>query len=58
MKKAMNVVEKILSKHIVERGEGEIGIRIDQTLTQDAMGTMAYPQFESMGVKHVKNGSR
>ena len=54
----MNVVEKILSKHLVEgdpRKDAEIGIRIDQTLTQDATGTMAYLQFESMGVKHVKN---
>ncbi len=55
--KKMNVVEKILSGHVVE-GElgagGEVGIRIDQTLTQDATGTMAYLQFESMGVSRVK----
>ena len=54
----MNVVEKILSSHIVEGKVGtdaEVGIRIDQTLTQDATGTMAYLQFESMGVSHVKN---
>jgi len=55
MKRPMTVVEKILARHIVARDEGEIGIRIDQTLTQDATGTMAYLQFESMGVKHVKN---
>ena len=56
--KAQNVVQKILSKHLVEGDpakDPEIGIRIDQTLTQDATGTMAYLQFESMGVKHVKN---
>ena len=56
--KPMNVVEKILSKHLVEGDparDPELGIRIDQTLTQDATGTMAYLQFESMGVKHVKN---
>ena len=56
--KALNVVQKILSKHLVEGNpsvDSEIGIRIDQTLTQDATGTMAYLQFESMGVKHVKN---
>ena len=56
--KQMNVVEKILSTHIVEgdpAADSEVGIRIDQTLTQDATGTMAYLQFESMGVKHVKN---
>ena len=57
-KKPMNVVEKILSQHLVEGDpakDSELGIRIDQTLTQDATGTMAYLQFESMGVKHVKN---
>ena len=57
-KPALTVVEKILSKHLVEgdpAADSEIGIRIDQTLTQDATGTMAYLQFESMGVKHVKN---
>ena len=56
--KALNVVEKILLKHLVEGDpalDAEVGIRIDQTLTQDATGTMAYLQFESMGVKHVKN---
>ena len=54
----MNVVQKILASHLVEgnpQTDSEIGIRIDQTLTQDATGTMAYLQFESMGVKHVKN---
>ncbi len=53
----LNVVEKILASHTVERdlGGGEIGIRIDQTLTQDATGTMAYLQFESMGVPAVRN---
>ncbi len=58
MKKAMNVVEKILAAHLVEGNpatDAEIGIRIDQTLTQDATGTMAYLQFESMGVKHIRN---
>lgn len=54
----MNVVEKILSAHLVEgdpKKDSELGIKIDQTLTQDATGTMAYLQFESMGVSHVKN---
>ena len=32
----------------------EIGIRIDQTLTQDSTGTMAYLQFQAMGIDHVK----
>lgn len=54
----MNVVEKILRTHLVEGDpaqDAEIGIRIDQTLTQDATGTMAYLQFEAMGVDRVKN---
>jgi len=53
----MNVVEKILSEHLVS-GEmvpgNEISIKIDQALTQDATGTMAYLQFESMGLDRVK----
>ena len=52
-----NVVEKVLSAHLVS-GElvpgREIAIRIDQTLTQDATGTMAYLQFESMGLARAK----
>ena len=52
-----NIVEKILSNHIIEgtpeKGT-EVGIRINQTLTQDATGTMAYLQFEAMGVPKVK----
>ena len=52
-----NIVQKILSTHLKE-GEfiagQEIGIRIDQTLTQDATGTMAYLQFESMGMSCIK----
>jgi aconitate hydratase len=51
------IVQKILEKHIVEGkwvpGK-EIAIKIDQTLTQDATGTMAYLQFEAMGAKKVK----
>ncbi|MBU4199199.1 MAG: aconitate hydratase [Verrucomicrobia bacterium] len=54
----MNVTQKILSEHLVSGsltpGE-EIAIRIDQTLTQDATGTMACLQFESMGLDRVKN---
>ncbi len=48
---------KILADHLVtgELSPGtEIGIRMDQTLTQDATGTMAYLQFEAMGVPGVK----
>ena len=55
--KPMNVVRKIIAAHLVEgdpEKDAELGIRIDQTLTQDATGTMAYLQFESMGVSHVR----
>lgn len=52
-----NVVQKILMSHLVKgkmiKGE-EIAIRIDQTLTQDSTGTMAYLQFEAMGIDRVK----
>lgn len=53
----LTLTEKIIKNHIVD-GEmikgTEIGIRIDQTLTQDATGTMAYLEFEAMGVPRVK----
>ena len=55
----MTLTEKILQKHLVgtdklpERGK-DIAIKIDQTLTQDATGTMAYLQFETIGVDRVK----
>ena len=52
-----NLVEKILSSHIVEgqlRKGSYIGIKIDETLTQDSTGTMAYLQLEAMGIDKVK----
>ena len=53
----LTLTEKILKAHLVDgemvKGK-EIGIRIDQTLTQDATGTMAYLEFEAMGVPRVK----
>lgn len=53
----LTVTEKIIARHIVE-GEmipgKEIGIRIDQTLTQDATGTMAYLEFEALGIDRVR----
>ena len=53
----LTLTEKILKNHLVD-GEfikgNEIGIKIDQTLTQDATGTMAYLEFEAMGVPRVK----
>lgn len=51
------ITEKILQKHLIvgelKKGQ-EIGIKIDQTLTQDATGTMAYLQFEAIGIPRVK----
>ncbi|MDD2370517.1 MAG: aconitate hydratase [Firmicutes bacterium] len=51
------LTEKILTDHLMvgelKKGQ-EIGIRIDQTLTQDATGTMAYLQFEAIGLPRVK----
>lgn len=53
----LTLTEKILKAHVVdgvfEKG-AEIGLRIDQTLTQDATGTMAYLEFEAMGIPRVK----
>lgn len=53
----LTIGQKLIKSHLLE-GEmipgKEIGIRIDQTLTQDATGTMAYLEFEAMGVKRVK----
>ena len=51
------IAQKIIKEHLVcgEMSVGqEIGLRIDQTLTQDATGTMAYLQFEAMGIDRVK----
>ncbi|MFX1486250.1 MAG: aconitate hydratase [Promethearchaeota archaeon] len=51
------ITHKILKEHLVEGGlkEGtEIAVRIDRTLTQDATGTMAYLQFEALGIPRVK----
>ncbi len=53
----LTLAQKILKEHLVcgEMTKGsEIGIKIDQTLTQDATGTMAYLEFEAMGVPRVK----
>lgn len=53
----LNITEKIISAHLLN-GEmtpgSEVGLRIDQTLTQDATGTMAYLQFEAMGIDKVQ----
>lgn len=53
----LTLAEKIIKEHLVsgkmEPGQ-EIGLRIDQTLTQDATGTMAYLEFEAIGIPRVK----
>lgn len=53
----LSIAQKIIQKHIVS-GEmiagNEIALRIDQTLTQDATGTMAYLEFETIGIDRVK----
>lgn len=53
----LTIAQKIIKAHLVE-GEMEVGseiaLRIDQTLTQDATGTMAYLEFESMGIDRVR----
>lgn len=53
----LGIAEKIIFKHLVsgnmEKGN-EISIKIDQTLTQDSTGTMAYLQFEAIGIPRVK----
>ena len=51
------ITEQIINSHLVSGrmvpGE-EIALKIDQTLTQDATGTMAYLEFEAMGVPRVR----
>ena len=53
----MNLAEKLIQSHLLsgtmEPGT-EIGLRIDQTLTQDATGTMAYLEFEAMGIERAR----
>ncbi|KUO53528.1 MAG: aconitate hydratase [Desulfitibacter sp. BRH_c19] len=55
---ALNIVEKIVKSHLGNEGDictgNEVALRIDQTLTQDSTGTMAYLQLEAMGVTRVK----
>lgn len=53
----MNLTQKIIGSHLVSgtmTPGSEIGLRIDQTLTQDATGTMAWLQFEALGIPRVK----
>ena len=57
MQMGLTLTEKILKAHLIDgefvKGK-EIGIKIDQTLTQDATGTMAYLEYEAMGIPRVK----
>ncbi len=53
----LTIAQKIIKNHLIsgEMVQGkEIALKIDQTLTQDATGTMAYLEFETMGLKRVK----
>ncbi len=53
----LNLAQKIIEKHLVTgemKAGNEISIKIDQTLTQDSTGTMAYLQFEAIGIPRVK----
>ena len=56
-KMAKNVTQKLIESHLVEgsmKAGEEIGLKIDQTLTQDATGTMAMLEFEAMGIPCVR----
>ena len=53
----LTIAQKIIKNHLVSgemKAGCEVGLRIDQTLTQDATGTMAYLQLEAMGIERVK----
>ena len=53
----MTIAQKIIAAHLVSgdmKPGSEVALRIDQTLTQDATGTMAYLEFETMGIPRVK----
>ena len=54
----LTIAQKIIKSHLLSgdmtKVGSEIGLKIDQTLTQDATGTMAYLQFEAIGIPRVK----
>ena len=53
----LTIAQKIIKDHLVSGDMtvgSEVALRIDQTLTQDATGTMAYLEFESMGISRVR----
>jgi aconitate hydratase len=53
----MSIAKEVIKKHLI-KGElkqgNEIAIKVDQTLTQDATGTMAYLQFEALNLPEIK----
>ncbi|HQJ09137.1 MAG TPA: aconitate hydratase, partial [Deltaproteobacteria bacterium] len=51
---AKTLTQKIIDRHALERTSRECSLKIDQTLTQDATGTMAYLEFEAMDIERVK----
>jgi len=51
---AKTLAQKIIDSHAVEKNDRECALRIDQTLTQDATGTMAYLEFEAIGIERVR----
>jgi aconitate hydratase len=54
---SQNLAEKLVGSHLASgemKAGAEVSIRIDQTLTQDSLGTMAYLQFEAMGIERVR----
>ena len=53
----LTVAQKLIKTHLVSGDMtvgSEVGLKIDQTLTQDATGTMTYLQFETIGIPRVK----
>ena len=53
----LTIAQKIIKAHLLEgemKAGSEIALRIDQTLTQDATGTMAYLEFEAIGIPRVR----
>ena len=52
-----NIIEKLIRAHLASgemKAGAEVSVSVDQTLTQDALGTMAYLQFEAMGIPKVR----
>lgn len=57
MPKPLNVAQKLIQAHLISgemEPDGEIGLKIDQTLTQDATGTLVMLELEAMGLERVR----